>query len=702
MEYFKTSVSVRAPLDTLFDFFIDPRNLKKVSPQGSGLRVEHADLPLRVGSRVRVRFRAGLFPIDWELSVQSLKRGDRFIDWQERGPFREWRHTHLFIRNGNSTTVVDMLEYEVPFGFLGGILNNAFIRPAIEKYFQHRQARLTELFGEGRESARRDEPRRDEPRRDEGGRGGRRGRWERVGAESGDKGGDRGGERGGARGGEVSGDRGGRGRETREGREGRPSRGGRGGAGLGAGPGAGAGGRRERGDRGEREVRPARGEREERPARGERPERGGREERGGRGERVDRAERTDRGPRGERAERTDRGRRDERDDRGGRGEPAEGGPRPERGERVERGPRGGRGDRGDERSLARAAGRILERERLERLRDMEGADDNETEVARIPEQIVDEFDVAEDADAGAVDENGAPKRRRRRRRGGRGRSRGPERIAGSEEREGLEAGGPIDGASEYEDVAVEPMPESEPSWNVREAEFDETEEEIEAEVEAEAEAEAEADDEAEFESETGDSPRGGDRDRDRLDESEGEREVREAREGRGGREGGGREEREGRDGPRGGRDRERGGRDRGGRDRGDRGGRGGRRREEGFDSDRPPREAPTFVTLYPPPPPAPHIAPAPAAQRDFGFDDQPAPDRASPAPSAPITPIPPITPDAVGHPSRSAWGRAPQRASTRRPQPVKEPESPKERDAGSSPPSAPAPDAPDTDFPEGA
>ena len=49
MEYYKTSVSVRAPLDTLFDFFIDPRNLKKVSPPGSIQEVGHAELPLRVG-----------------------------------------------------------------------------------------------------------------------------------------------------------------------------------------------------------------------------------------------------------------------------------------------------------------------------------------------------------------------------------------------------------------------------------------------------------------------------------------------------------------------------------------------------------------------------------------------------------------------------------------------------------------------------
>src|SRR5262245_14538387 len=266
MEYFRTSVAVRAPLETLFDFFANANNLKKISPDRFRLEIEDAEVPLRLGSRTRLRMQVGLFTVRWELSIRSLKRGDRFIEWQERGPFREWRHTHLFERSSDGTRVVDMVEYEIPFGFLGSIMHRLWIRPAIEEYFHHRQARLVELFGEVRESWR--------------GHDSLRGR------------------RGGGRMPAIE-------REARE-----PRGGGR------RAP-AGPGGPRRRGD----------SERTERPER---------TRRGGRGERGER-ERADRGDR-ERGDRAD-------EERGGRG----------RGRSREE-----QADRSD-RSLARAAGRILER-----------------------------------------------------------------------------------------------------------------------------------------------------------------------------------------------------------------------------------------------------------------------------------------------------------------------------------------------------
>jgi ligand-binding SRPBCC domain-containing protein len=52
----------------------------------------------------------------------------RFVDVQLRGPYHVWRHTHTFEEVGGSTTIVDDVEYALPFGWLG-----SFFRPLVDR-----------------------------------------------------------------------------------------------------------------------------------------------------------------------------------------------------------------------------------------------------------------------------------------------------------------------------------------------------------------------------------------------------------------------------------------------------------------------------------------------------------------------------------------------------------------------------------------
>jgi hypothetical protein len=89
-----------------------------------------------------------------------------------------------------------------------------------------------------------------------------------------------------------------------------------------------------------------------------------------------------------------------------------------------------------------------------------------------------------------------------------------------------------------------------------------------------------------------------------------------------------------------------------------------------------------------------HMAPPSRAPED-PFSPPASPDPFEPAP------FPPVVPDAAA-PARPQWGRAPHRSSTRRPQPIKEPEAPKESESGPAAPIEPPLGAPEPGFPEGA
>lgn len=46
-----------------------------------------------------------------------------FTDEMSQGQFKSFKHTHLFREENEYTTMTDIIEYEVPFGLLGKVIN---------------------------------------------------------------------------------------------------------------------------------------------------------------------------------------------------------------------------------------------------------------------------------------------------------------------------------------------------------------------------------------------------------------------------------------------------------------------------------------------------------------------------------------------------------------------------------------------------
>ena len=73
-----------------------------------------------------------------------------FADVQDGGPFKSWHHRHEFAtarrKGAEGTTIRDVIDYEVGFGFLGSIANALFIRPQMKSTFAERQESLSDLL----------------------------------------------------------------------------------------------------------------------------------------------------------------------------------------------------------------------------------------------------------------------------------------------------------------------------------------------------------------------------------------------------------------------------------------------------------------------------------------------------------------------------------------------------------------------------
>jgi ligand-binding SRPBCC domain-containing protein len=85
-------------------------------------------------------------PLRWRTLIEIWEPGKRFVDVQLRGPYRLWRHEHVFSAVPGGTEVRDHVEYELPFGALGTAAHAVWVRRQLERIFDYRARAVEQLF----------------------------------------------------------------------------------------------------------------------------------------------------------------------------------------------------------------------------------------------------------------------------------------------------------------------------------------------------------------------------------------------------------------------------------------------------------------------------------------------------------------------------------------------------------------------------
>lgn len=134
------------PIGEVFDFFADARNLEQITPPWLNFRILHAD-PVAQGSTIRYRLRWHGVPIRWTTEILHWDAPNRFVDLQRSGPYRLWHHIHRFEPHGSQTKMTDIVRYALPLGMLGRVVHTAKVRADVQRIFEYRRDRISELFG---------------------------------------------------------------------------------------------------------------------------------------------------------------------------------------------------------------------------------------------------------------------------------------------------------------------------------------------------------------------------------------------------------------------------------------------------------------------------------------------------------------------------------------------------------------------------
>lgn len=155
------------PVPMVFAFLANPQNLPPLLPAWQQARIEELRLiappapppgsPSRLGTGVGTtlilsfRMLPGLpFRMNWHAAISEFEWNSHFYDRQTAGPFSSWRHRHSVkeeLRDGVAGTLVkDRVEYKLPLGPLGDLLNAVAVRAQMERIFTYRKKRMAELM----------------------------------------------------------------------------------------------------------------------------------------------------------------------------------------------------------------------------------------------------------------------------------------------------------------------------------------------------------------------------------------------------------------------------------------------------------------------------------------------------------------------------------------------------------------------------
>ncbi|HEX8334241.1 MAG TPA: SRPBCC family protein [Segetibacter sp.] len=135
-------------LEEAWEFFSNPVNLATITPPSLDFKIisDITEKEIYEGQLITYKVRP-LFGIAliWLSEITTVQKHRSFIDEQRKGPYKLWHHEHHFKAIDGGTEMIDIVEYQVPFGVLG-----TFALPVVKRQlhniFTYRRNKIEELF----------------------------------------------------------------------------------------------------------------------------------------------------------------------------------------------------------------------------------------------------------------------------------------------------------------------------------------------------------------------------------------------------------------------------------------------------------------------------------------------------------------------------------------------------------------------------
>lgn len=144
---FQVNQFIASELDEVFDFFKEAKNLENITPPLLNFRILNQSTPeIKQGTEFNYKLKVHGIPIYWKTIITNWKTNEMFTDYQAKGPYKTWFHTHEFHKVNGGVLMVDTVDYALPFGYLGDLFGKWLVKKDVQKIFDYRKEVIEEVF----------------------------------------------------------------------------------------------------------------------------------------------------------------------------------------------------------------------------------------------------------------------------------------------------------------------------------------------------------------------------------------------------------------------------------------------------------------------------------------------------------------------------------------------------------------------------
>ncbi|WP_072680903.1 SRPBCC family protein [Arcobacter sp. LA11] len=137
MKTFEKTSLLKCNIEELFDFHLNVKNLKVITPLDTSVELLNKDFNPHEGGILKIKTIKHFIPTTWEVKIEKLQRPNLLVDIALKSPFKYWEHSHVFTKKGTLCELKDVVKYELPLGKFGELFD-FFIQKELKDMFEFR------------------------------------------------------------------------------------------------------------------------------------------------------------------------------------------------------------------------------------------------------------------------------------------------------------------------------------------------------------------------------------------------------------------------------------------------------------------------------------------------------------------------------------------------------------------------------------
>lgn len=152
---FHKAQTIQATRQEVWDFISSPANLKTITPVHMGFDITSPHTLDQMYEGMIIAYQVTPIPgytTEWVTEITHIRPLEYFVDEQRIGPYTMWHHQHILEYVEEVVVMKDIITYQPPFGILGAIANQLFIRNQLKQIFDYREKAIEERFSGAKSS----------------------------------------------------------------------------------------------------------------------------------------------------------------------------------------------------------------------------------------------------------------------------------------------------------------------------------------------------------------------------------------------------------------------------------------------------------------------------------------------------------------------------------------------------------------------